>query len=77
MSKHILIRATVIPSGLAALTDHQDALVYMHVPASSEAAANTLLATIDDEDFIASGSVQLEEGNISNIIVLPKEAGKK
>lgn len=77
MPKHLLIKETSLPQSLQSLSSHSERLVYLEIPDSNQGAMINIISNINNDEFILSSSISLEEGNISEIILLPKSAGKK
>lgn len=76
MAKHYLIQASQVTSGMRALTSHEQTLTYLVVEDANLASFDTLINAVDDEEWIKSNTVSLQQGSIGTGILVPKSAGK-
>ena len=72
--KYILIKKSEATRTLIGLTDSNVEMLVLRVPTLKVAQAMTELATIDDDNWISSDNHTERAGDITNSIVLPKEA---
>jgi len=74
MSKYILIKESEATRKLENLADSNELMLVLKIPANNVAQAMLELANIEEENWISSELATLEEGNITDSILLPKEA---
>jgi hypothetical protein len=76
MAKHYLIQASQVTSSMRLLTSHEQTLTYLVVEDANVTAFDALIDVVDEEEWLKSSSVSLQEGGIGTGILLPKSAGK-
>ena len=74
MSKYIFIKESESTRKLENLADSNELMLVLKIPANNVAQAMLELAHIEEENWISSELATLEEGNITDSILLPKEA---
>ncbi len=74
MSKYIFIKESEATRKLENLADSNELMLVLKIPANNVAQAMLELANIEEENWISSELATLEEGNITDSILLPKEA---
>lgn len=74
MSKYILIKESESTRRLENLADSNELMLVLKIPTNNVAQAMLELANIEEENWISSEISTLEEGNITDSILLPKEA---
>ncbi len=72
--KYILIKKSEVTRTLKGLSNSTVEMVVLRIPTLDVAAAMTELATIDDDNWISSDNQTERAGDITNSIILPKEA---
>jgi len=71
---YILIKESESTRRLENLADSNEVMLVLRVPDQDVSDAMAELATIDDDYWISSDSKTFKEGDISDSILLPKEA---
>jgi len=71
---YILIKESEATRKLENLADSNELMLVLKIPANNVAQAMLELANIEEENWISSELATLEEGNITDSILLPKEA---
>ena len=72
--KYIIIKESEATRKLENLADSNELMLVLKIPANNVAQAMLELANIEEENWISSELATLEEGNITDSILLPKEA---
>ena len=72
--KYIIIKESEATRKLENLADSNELMLILKIPANNVAQAMLELANIEEENWISSELATLEEGNITDSILLPKEA---
>ena len=72
--KYIVIKKSELTRDLANLADSNEDVVVLRIPEENVVDAEDELTSIDDDYWISSDDVELEEGELTEGILLPKEA---
>jgi len=72
--KYIVIKKSELTRNLANLADSNEDVVVLRIPEENVVDAEDELTSIDDDYWISSDDVELEEGELTEGILLPKEA---
>ena len=72
--KYIIIKESESTRRLENLADSNELMLVLKIPTNNVAQAMLELANIEEENWISSELSTLEEGNITDSILLPKEA---
>lgn len=75
MPKHVVILSSQVTGALRGYASHEESLTYLEIPDADEAAVDVILSGINDDNWVKSGTLVLEDGSVSGIMV-PKSAGK-
>ena len=75
MAKHYLILSSQVTSAMRSLSEHEETVTYLQVSDANAAAMDTILGGVDDENWVKSSTLVLEQGSVNGIL-LPKSAGK-
>jgi hypothetical protein len=71
---YILIKSSEVSSTLRGLADSQETMEVLRIPSANVSAAVSEISNVSTEDYIVSANHTIKAGNISDSIVLPKEA---
>jgi hypothetical protein len=74
MDKYILIKESESTRTLENLADSNEVMLVLRVPPANVSQAITELSNIDNESWISSNNKTIKAGDISDSIILPKEA---
>ena len=71
---YILIKSSEVSSTLRSLADSNVDMELLRIPSANVSAAVTQMASISTDDYIVSKNHTIKAGNITDSILLPKEA---